>query len=62
MFCTANIQFMGDPRYSFRIPEAPKNRINIDDPRYAQGQLHNFRVTRLWMACTPLIKQQLQNR
>jgi hypothetical protein len=44
------------------IEEMLKNRINIDDFRCTQDRLHNFRITRLWRACTPLIKRRLQNR
>ena len=34
-------------------------RMNIDDSRLPQSALHNFRITRLWTACTPLIRKNL---
>jgi hypothetical protein len=33
--------------------------MNIDDPRFGLQALHNFRITRLWTACTPLIHKNL---
>ena len=39
--------------------ETAKKRMNIDDSQSIFAALHNFRITRLWTACTPLIHNNL---
>jgi hypothetical protein len=39
--------------------ETAKKCMNIDDLRLRWNTLHNFRVTRLWTACTRLIRKHL---
>jgi len=39
--------------------ETAKKCMNIDDLRLPWNTLHNFRITRLWTACTRLIRKHL---
>jgi len=39
--------------------ETAKPRTNIADSRVPSRTLHNFRITRLWTACTRLIRKHL---
>jgi len=61
-FCTMQCTLPVHTPRTFPIRETPKNCVNIDDFRCVRHPLHNFRVTGLWTACTPLIKHELQNR
>jgi hypothetical protein len=44
---------------SSKLCETAKKRMNIDDSRVPSRALHNFRITRLWTACTRLIRKHL---
>ncbi len=44
---------------SLSLCETAKKRMNIDDSRVPSHVLHNFRITRLWTACTRLIRKHL---
>jgi hypothetical protein len=46
-------------RKSLSLCETAKKRMNIDDLRLPWNTLHNFRITRLWTACTRLIRKHL---
>ena len=39
--------------------ETAKKRMNVGDFRFVKCALHNFRITRLWTACTRLIRKHL---
>jgi len=39
--------------------ETAKKCMNIGDLRLPSNPLHNFRITRLWTACTRLIHKNL---
>ena len=39
--------------------ETANYSMNIDDLRLPRNALHNFRITRLWTACTRLIRKHL---
>jgi hypothetical protein len=44
---------------SVELCETANSRMNIDDSLIVLYALHNFRITRLWMACTRLIRKNL---
>jgi hypothetical protein len=61
-FCTIESPRVRESRREFRFGELRKNRMNAGEFRWRANELHNFRVTLLWTACTRLIKRQLRNR